>query len=131
MGVAVGYGDNEGAPDVLVCEFRRARLFRNLGGGRFLELGTKAGIENPHWASAAAFFDYDRDGWLDLVIVNYVAYDPSTRCTGPNGLRDYCGPTAFPGTVSRLFHNRGTVAGARFEDVTVKSGLARLPGAGL
>lgn len=131
MGVAVGDVDNDGAPDVLVCEFGGARLFRNLGGGRFVELGPSAGIDNPHWASAAAFLDYDRDGWLDVVIVNYVAYDPSTRCNGPNGLPDYCGPTAFKGTVSRLFHNRGTAPGVRFEDVTLKAGLARAAGAGL
>ena len=130
MGVAVGDVDNDGAPDLLVCEFGGVRLFRNRD-GRFSDLGPGAGIDNPHWASAAAFFDYDRDGWLDMVIINYVAYDPSTRCTGPNGLPDYCGPTAFQGTVSRLFHNRGTAEGARFEDVTVKSGLARAPGAGL
>ena len=32
------------------------------------------------WHGSAAFVDFDRDGWLDLVVVNYVAYDPTRAC---------------------------------------------------
>src|SRR5581483_4659676 len=85
---------------------------------------------------SAAFFDYDRDGWLDLVIVNYVGYDPAKPCQRPGDEPDYCGPNPIGGQVARLFHNLGPVPGAqgksvRFEDVTDKSGLGKLPGAGL
>src|SRR5262249_24840338 len=87
--------------------------------------------------------DYDRDGWLDLVVVNYVDYDPSRPCGSAGGQRDYCHPNQFPGTVTNLYRNLGrTKASAekaaeaqpprvRFEDVTLKSGLGRLPGPGL
>src|SRR5206468_3353157 len=94
-----------------------------------------------------AFFDYDRDGWLDLVIVNYVDYDPTWPCQGPKGNPDYCAPKTFHGRVSRLFHNLGAKTGTgplnagvpspfshprvRFEDVTETSGLGRRPGPGL
>jgi hypothetical protein len=132
MGVAVGDMNNDGLPDVLLTEYDGIRLFLNKGGGRFVDVTREAGLENRSWATSAAFFDYDRDGWLDLVVVNYVAYDPTSRCKDPNGERDYCGPNAFAGTVTRLFHNRGRASGAvRFEDVTASAGLTARAGPGL
>src|SRR5262249_50269641 len=80
---------------------------------------------------------YNRDGWLDLVVVNYVDYDPSWPCAGLGGNPDYCPPNQFAGTVTKLFRNRGLAArsaeaGApRFEDVTLASGLRRVPGPAL
>jgi hypothetical protein len=134
MGVAVGDINNDGYPDVLVTEYGRVRLFLNNGNGTFTDITKESGLDNPHWGTSACFFDYDRDGWLDLVIVNYVVYDESRQCFDAAGKRDFCGPAPFPGTVARLFHNLGRTAGSkavRFEDVTLKSGLARYPGPGL
>jgi hypothetical protein len=134
QGVAVGDIDNNGWPDACITEFGGARLFQNRGGRRFEDITAEAGIDNPLWGTSAAFFDHDRDGWLDLVIVNYVAFDPSRECMRAAGQKDFCGPDAFPGTVSKLFRNLGEAAGpgrARFEDVTARSGLASLPGPGL
>jgi hypothetical protein len=128
MGVAVGDVDGDGLPDVLLTEYGRVRLFRNLGGGKFRDVTKEAGLDNPAWGCSAAFLDYDRDGKLDVVIANYVDYDPSWRCTAPGGAGDYCNPGAFTGRVSRLYRNRG---GWKFEDVTLKSGLGLLPGPGL
>ena len=77
---------------------------------------------------SAAFFDYDRDGWLDLVVANYLDYDPTQKCTDAKGAPEFCGPHGFPGLVTRLFKNRG---GGRFEDVSVPLGLARVTGPAL
>ncbi|HJT76704.1 MAG TPA: CRTAC1 family protein, partial [Gemmataceae bacterium] len=129
-GVAVGDINNDGLPDVLLTEYGRVRLFLNEGGGKFRDITREAGLENPHWGTSAAFFDFDRDGWLDLVVVNYVNYDPSRECSHASHIRDFCGPQAFAGTATRLFRNRGDRRG-RFEDVTLKSGLAQKPGPGL
>jgi hypothetical protein len=134
MGVAIGDVNNDGRPDVLLTEYGRCRLFLNNGDGTFTDITKDAGLDNPAWGCSAAFFDYDRDGWLDLVIVNYVDYSPSVRCNHPGGRLDYCHPNTYPGTIARLFHNLGPVPGkpgVRFEDVTLKSGLARLPSNGL
>jgi hypothetical protein len=130
MGVAIGDVNNDGLPDVLVTEYGGIRLFLNQGGGKFCDITREAGLDNPHWGTSAAFFDYDRDGWLDLVVVNYVDYDPTKSCNGKDGRLDFCGPKAFAGTVARLFRNLGGPK-VRFDDVTVKSGLAKMPGAGL
>jgi hypothetical protein len=87
---------------------------------------------NPLWSASAAFLDYDRDGWLDLVVVNYLAHDPEVKCFGLDGVRDFCGPTQLPSVSSRLFRNRGGQAGGpRFEDVSIASGIGRVPGPGL
>jgi hypothetical protein len=142
MGVAVGDVNNDGWPDVLITEYGGLRLFLNNGNGTFTDVTKAAGLESVHWSTSAAFFDYDRDGWLDLVVVNYVDYSPSRPC-GDARKPDYCHPNAFGGTVTKLYHNlgalkariedRGSKAAAlvRFEDVTLKSGLGRLPGPGL
>ncbi|MDB5307856.1 MAG: hypothetical protein JWO38_2058 [Gemmataceae bacterium] len=139
MGAAVGDVDNDGRPDLLVTLVGGVRLFLNLGGGKFADASAEAGIRNPGWATSAAFLDYNRDGRLDLFVVNYVDYDPSVPCLGAGGEKDFCSPKSFPGTVSRLFRNRGPVpaAGGRpaarvgFEDVSVLSGVGTLPGPGL
>src|SRR5262249_45634317 len=66
-------------------------------------------------------------GWLDLVVVNYLDYDRSVTCAGQGGKLDFCGPNMFKGVVARLYRNLGTrpdTGGVRFEDVTLKAGLA-------
>ena len=132
MGVAIGDVDNDGKPEVFITEFDKIRLFHNRGGGKFAEITREAGLDNPHWGTSSAFFDYDRDGWLDLIVVNYVSYSHSTKCQDPQGKPAYCGPSGFPGTASRLFHNLGgSGGGIRFEDVTVSAGLGKLTGPGL
>jgi hypothetical protein len=132
MGVAVGDVDNDGRPDVFIAEFDKVRLFHNRGSGTFAETTLEAGIDNPHWGMSAAFFDYDRDGWLDLIVINYVDYSTSMKCSNPQGKPEFCGPSGFAGTVPRLFRNLGARGGGiRFEDVTVRSGLGKLAGPGL
>src|SRR5262249_24161496 len=97
------------------------------------EVTEQAGVSNPLWGTSAAFFDYDRDGWLDLVIVNYLDYDPSRPCVTAGGVPGFCNPSAFPGTVTKLFHNRGPQPDGRvrFDDVSLASGIGRLAGLGL
>jgi hypothetical protein len=133
MGAAVGDVNNDGLPDLLLTEYGRVRLFLNRGGGRFEDVSERAGLADPLWATSAAFLDYDRDGLLDLVVVNYVDYDAKKDCPTPEGKPEYCGPSLFAGTCSKLFHNCGAESGSavRFEDVSFASGLGRLPGPGL
>jgi hypothetical protein len=136
MGVAIGDVNNDGWQDVLVTEYGGIRLFLNNGNGTFSDITKEAGLDNPLWGTSASFVDYDRDGWLDLVVVNYVDYDPTKPCTEPSGKPDYCGPSSFPGTVPKLYRNRGRLPGSvshavRFDDVSLSSGIGRIPGPGL
>jgi hypothetical protein len=133
MGVAVGDINNDGWPDVLVTEYGGVRLFLNNGDGKsFTDVTREAGLDHVRWATSACFLDYDRDGWLDLVFVSYVDYDPSQACPGQGGSRDYCHPSVFQGTLPRLYRNLGRQAhGVRFQDVTLSSGLGQVAGPGL
>jgi hypothetical protein len=139
MGVAVGDVNNDGFPDVFLTEYGRIRLFLNNGDGKtFTDVTKEAGLDHLQWATSASFVDYDRDGWLDLVFVSYVDYNPSQPCSGARGGRDYCHPSMYEGTTPKLYRNCGKLSGAgaqphgvRFEDVTVRSGLAKFPGPGL
>lgn len=141
MGAAVADYDNDGDLDLLVTAFGRNTLFRNNGDGTFADVTVAAGIERapspeghdrgvPRWNTSAAFFDYDRDGHLDLFIAAYVDFTIGGNkvCTDPVGARDYCSPKAYRPVSSRLFHNDGN---GHFTDVSEASGIARTYGAGL
>lgn len=131
MGATAGDVNNDGLTDLFVTEYGRVRLFLNRGQGHFEEVTTASGIEDTRWATAASLIDYDRDGWLDLVVGNYVDYNPTQKAFDAAGLPDFTGPQSFQTTVSRLFHNRGPAAGpgqVSFEDVTLSSGLAKAQG---
>jgi hypothetical protein len=133
MGVAIGDVNNDGWPDVLVTQYGGIKLFLNNGKGKFSDVTQAARLQNLGWGTSACFFDYDRDGWLDLVVTNYVDFEPSHKCIRA-GHRDYCQPTVFRPMPNKLFRNRGRTSGAKsvsFEDVSVQSGIASLPGYGL
>ncbi len=136
MGTAAGDINNDGRVDLFLTEYGRVRLFLNRTEGsqpRFEDITAAAGIENPFWGTSTSFVDYDRDGWLDLVIVNYLNYDPSRWCADDSSRQEFCGPDAFPGRMTKLYRNLGEQPDVqvRFEDVTVASGLAAQPGPGL
>jgi hypothetical protein len=132
MGVAVGDYDDDGFPDMLVLGYGRCILYHNKGDGTFTDVTARAGVQNTGlWASSAAWFDYDNDGKLDLVIANYVDWSPERNfyCgdRGP-GMRSYCHPDDFRGQPPTLFHNNGD---GTFTDVSKSSGLGQKGGNGL
>lgn len=133
MSAIAGDVNNDGLSDVVVTEYGGTRLFQNLGHGKFREVTVEARIDNPQWAGPASFIDFDRDGRLDLVVGNYLDYDPTQACRDIQGQRDFCAPQAFGATTTRLWRNITATAGGAplFEDRTVTSGLARVPGAAL
>jgi hypothetical protein len=133
MGAFAGDLNNDGRTDLVVTEDHAVRVWQNLGGGRFEEVTRETGLDNPRWSAPASFVDYDRDGRLDLVVGNYVDYDPTQVCADVQGRQDFCAPQAFAPTVTRLWRNVTAPAGGRirFEDRTEASGLSRAPGVAL
>jgi hypothetical protein len=132
MGVAVGDYDNDGFPDLFVVGYGRSILYHNNGDGTFTNMTVRAGVENSaRWGSSAAWFDYDNDGQLDLVIANYVDWSPEHNfyCgdQGP-GMRSYCHPDDFHGQPPTLYHNNGD---GTFTDVSKSSGVGLKGGNGL
>jgi hypothetical protein len=132
MGVAVGDFDNDGFPDLFVLGYGACILYHNNGDGTFTDVTAKAGVANlGKWASSAAWFDYDNDGKLDLIIANYVDWSPERNfwCgdRGP-GMRSYCHPDVYRGQPPTLLHNNGD---GTFTDVSLRSKVGLKGGNGL
>jgi hypothetical protein len=79
MGVAAADFDNDLQQDVFITAVGQNRLFRNVGHGRFIDVTDRAGLGGrTGFSTSAIWLDYDRDGWLDLVVCNYVRWTPQT-----------------------------------------------------
>jgi enediyne biosynthesis protein E4 len=123
MGVAVGDYNNDGFPDIFITCVGQSRLFRNTGKGTFLDVTKPAGLLNKQgFSTSAVWFDYDRDGLLDLFVCNYVRWsaEHDVFCSLDGKHKSYCTPEAYRGDTCWLFHNRGD---GTFEDVTSTSGI--------
>ena len=123
MGVAVGDYDNDGHPDILITCVGQNRLFHNTGRGKFVDVTRASGLGGREaFSTSAMWFDYDRDGLLDLVVCNYVKWSPAhdVFCSLDGRHKSYCTPEAYRGETCWLFHNRGD---GTFEDVTARSGI--------
>ena len=129
-GAAAGDYDNDGQPDLFVTGVNRNILYRNRGDGTFEDVTSKAGIKSGTWAVAAGWFDYDNDGKLDLFVVRYAGNPMSDRFCGDRdqGIRVYCNPKYFDPLPAVLYRNRGD---GTFEDVSEKSGIAKVAGRGM
>jgi hypothetical protein len=131
MGCAVADYDNDGHEDIFITNYGAHRMLRNNGDGTFTDVTVKAGLANastgPHCVGAGcAFLDYDRDGYVDLLVGNYLELDlekvePCLQANVPV----YCSPRTYPPGTNRLYRNNrdGT-----FRDVSESSGIGRHKG---
>src|SRR5207249_2492896 len=101
------------------------------------DVTARAGLEGidrergKMWSVAAAWLDFDRDGHLDLFVVNYCKWDISRDpyCGGAlPGYRTYCFPDRYEGLPNQLFRNNGN---GTFTDISRESGIARHIGKGM
>jgi hypothetical protein len=124
QGVTAGDYNNEGYPDLYVTGYGRAILYHNNGNGTFTDVTSKAGVaDEGQWSTSAAWVDFDKDGWLDLVVLNYLDWSPKNNLwcgERAPGYRNYCNPNDYRGQHIKLYHNNhdGT-----FTDVTQISGI--------
>ena len=133
MGFTSADYDEDGDADIFLYGYRRSYLLANDGKGTFRDVTSDSGLENlPGWICAAAFFDYDQDGWLDLYIGNYVDWRPELEegvdCNFGTSEKRYCPVSMFPPSAPQLF--RGGPEG-RFQETTEQSGVGRLLGKSL
>ncbi len=80
FGVAVGDYDNDGYEDLFICSAGRNALYHNNGDGTFTDVTAASGIGGKPadtLSVAAAWFDYDNDGLLDLIVSNYTFWTPA------------------------------------------------------
>ncbi len=130
MGVAAADYDNDGNADLYVTGTPRAALFHNNGDGTFTDVTEKAGVKNEgKWSACAVWFDYDRDGYLDLLLCNYtqLSFENPKVCEF-NGVRTYCDQKVYAGMPLTLYHNNGN---GTFTDVSHSSGVDKFVGRAL
>jgi enediyne biosynthesis protein E4 len=133
QGVCVGDYDNDGWEDLYVTYYGKNRLYQNKQ-GVFTEVAEKVGVagSGKKWGTGCAFLDYNRDGRLDLIVANYVDFNPSTiplpgggnSCTW-KGVPVMCGPRGLPSAKNILYENRGD---ATFTDVSTKAHINQTNG---
>src|SRR5208283_913658 len=135
IGVAVADYDNDGFEDLFVVGANGYQLFHNNGDGTFTDVTEKAGLRKTHpelakgFAAAAGWFDYDNDGYLDLLVINYLKWSPETDVTcRVKNIRTYCAPDSYAGLPNLLFHNNGD---GTFTDVSESSGFLAHVGKGM
>ena len=133
FGVAVADFDNDGFDDIFICNAGPNALFRNNGNGTFTDVSARSGLDKKPEnviSVGAAWFDYNNDGLLDLIVTNYTNWTPESDkvCRKSAAREEYCSPTIYKSVSSRLYHNLGN---GRFEDVTDSSALGRALGKGM
>jgi hypothetical protein len=113
--------DNDGRADLYITQYGKNVLYHNNGDGAFTDVTDKAGVGAMEFGAAfhsgATFFDYDRDGLLDLYVGSYVNFGPGNRrnCQIGNGVPTSCPPSIYQGSPAILYHNNGDGA---FTNVT-------------
>jgi enediyne biosynthesis protein E4 len=131
-GVAVGDYDNDGHPDLFVANAGPNALYHNNGDGTFSETTPGSGLDRKPkdlLSVCAAFFDYDNDGLLDLVVSQYTFWNPKVDRVCPTSEGEiYCYPGTYPSVAHSLYHNLGN---GKFEDVGQKAGFDALKGKGM
>mgnify|MGYP001129902862 CR=1 FL=1 len=128
-GIIVGDLDDDGDPDVFLCNYGANALFLNLGNGSFRDISRSAGIDSPNWSSGGALLDYDRDGDLDIFIANYGdwAFPRDAQRCGSERVPMFCSPWSIRTAKHTLYRNNGD---ATFTDVTDAAGVGRADGRG-
>ena len=122
-GVSVIDINNDGWQDIYVCksaslpndELRKNKLFINQKNNTFKEEAKKWGLDNDGFSMQSYFLDYDKDGDLDMYLVNHrVDFENTLK------LEEIGKQKLNPKTSDHLFRNDGNT----FTDVTLKSGIA-------
>src|ERR1700682_6437168 len=130
QGICAGDIDNDGNTDVFVTQWGQNILYRNQGNGTFRDETKERGLltPKPRWSTGCAFLDFNRDGYLDLVVVHYVDFDleqtprpgDKSQCQW-KGLPVLCGPRGLPAETLSFYENDGK---GRFTDVSDRVHIA-------
>ena len=121
QGCTVGDFNQDGFPDLYVCNVGPNRLYRNNGDGTFADVTQQVGIGGNAWTVSAFFADLNGDGLPELFDVNYLDINPHDIPHCPHGSEDtHCAPTARPPAPDQMWLNHGD---GSFADISQQAGL--------
>jgi hypothetical protein len=125
VGAAFADVDNNGTQDLFVTTTRGGNvLLLNDGKGHFRDVSKEAGVDHVGHSSGVVFFDFDRDGLLDLFVTNVGRFTSDKKRPEGNyvALDDAFSGHLFPERFEQsiLYKNLGD---HRFKDVTREMGL--------
>ena len=133
MGVTAADYDADGDIDLYLTTLGPNLLLRREAGLHYAEVGAVAGVAgvpwtddtgrpHPEWSTGAAWADVDNDGWLDLLVTNYVRWSPENDLyfSFDGKGKSYATPQQYPGSTPRLYRN---VGGGSFTEVTETAGV--------
>ena len=121
---AIDY-DNDGDQDLFLLNYGPNVFYRNNGDGSFTDITGLTGLAGPEklngftkWSIGAAYLDYNRDGLIDVMVGNFLAFDPSYDSPVTPGKMPH--PSEYKGQASMLYEQQ---ADGSFKDVTSEAGL--------
>ena len=133
-GVCIGDYNNDGFEDLFCTNFGQNCLYRNNGDGTFTDVTKASGLwtSEMHWGAGCSFLDYNRDGFLDLFVSNYIQFSienapvpgQDSTCNW-KGIPVNCGPRGLPPARHFLYRNNGN---GTFTDVSREAGIAKATG---
>ena len=128
-GIIAGDIDNDGDPDLFLCNYGENVLYLNHGDGTFRDISHIAGIDAPTWSSSGAMLDYDNDGDLDIYVANYGEwlYPRDAQRCGSEKVPLFCSPWSIRTVKHVLYRNNGDLT---FTNVTDCAGVGRSDGHG-
>lgn len=117
--------DNDGFQDLYVLNYGSNVFYHNNGNGTFTDITAKLGLAGPDklngftkWSIGASFWDYNLDGRLDVMVGNFMAFDPAYFTPGSPDMMP--SPTEYKGQASILYEQQSN---GKFTDVTQKNNL--------
>ncbi|MBT8229429.1 MAG: VCBS repeat-containing protein, partial [Bacteroidia bacterium] len=121
-GVSMVDVNNDGLLDIYVCKsasrnnnaLRRNKLFVNQGNNKFIESASAYGLADQGFSTQSYFFDYDKDGDLDMYLVNHRADFINNNAMNPEIQR-----AIVPEFSDKLYRNDG----GRYNDVSAMAGI--------
>ncbi len=117
--------DNDGYQDLYVLNYGPNIFYHNNGNGTFSDITASLDLSGPDrlngftkWSIGVSFWDYNLDGRLDVMVGNFLAFDPAYVSTQTPGMMPH--PSEYRGQASMLYEQQ---ADGKFVDVTKDKGL--------